>query len=87
MNKEANIMNKELNKRHLWNVKNPKKNQRAIILRHLILKKTITSIESFSKYMITRLSAIIFDLRVHYKITMHKPNKKPYGIYTYRGRK
>ncbi len=86
----------EKNKKHAWDIKNPKGNQRAIILKHLIYNKTITSMEAFSKYRITRLSGVIIALRVHYNINMKmvNPNKhqrkigmNPYGIYTYRGRK
>lgn len=39
------------------------KGQRQAILDHLENKGSITSIEAFSRYGVTRLSAIIFDLR------------------------
>lgn len=38
-------------------------NQRKVVLNHLQVHKTITSMEAFSLYGATRLSAIIFDLR------------------------
>ena len=57
------------------------------VLAHLQERGSINAWKAIQLYRATRLSAIIFDLRVHYKITMHKPNKKPYGIYTYKGKK
>lgn len=41
---------------------------REVILRHFRLYKSITSFEAFAEYGITRLSAIIFDLRKTYII-------------------
>lgn len=41
---------------------------REVILRHFKLYKSITSFEAFAEYGITRLSAIIFDLRKNYII-------------------
>ena len=52
----------EKNKKHAWDIKNPKGNQRAIILKHLIYNKTITSMEAFSKYRITRLNIFEEDV-------------------------
>lgn len=39
------------------------KGQRKAILDHLESKGSITSIEAFSRYGVTKLSAIVFDLR------------------------
>ena len=91
------MKNSEINKRHLWDIKNPDGNQRAIILKHLIYSKTITSWTAISKYRITWLSAVIHALRVHYNIEMEmvmprKHERKrwgmmPFGVYTYGGKK
>ena len=43
-------------------------NKTQQVLRHLQTKGTITSMEAFEQYGATRLSAIIFNLRVHYII-------------------
>lgn len=42
---------------------------REVVLRHFKTSKSITSFEAFSEYGITRLSAIIFDLRKKYIIS------------------
>ena len=41
---------------------------REVILRHFKIYRSITSFEAFAEYGITRLSAIIFDLRKVYII-------------------
>jgi len=41
---------------------------REVVLRHFHTYRTITSFEAFAEYGITRLSAIIFDLRKSYII-------------------
>ena len=43
-------------------------NKTQQVLRHLQTKGTITSMEAYDLYGATRLSAIIFNLRVHYII-------------------
>lgn len=48
-----------------------KQTQRKAVLDYLIKNGTITSMEAFEKFGVTRLSAIIFDLR-----------RKGYGIFT-----
>jgi hypothetical protein len=42
---------------------------KEVVIRHFKEHKTITSFEAFAEYGITRLSAIIFDLRKIYRIT------------------
>lgn len=66
------------------------KSQRDIILTHMIDYGSITSIEAFEDYKVTRISAVIFDLRHKDKInivmTRDKINvdgkQKTFGIYT-----
>ena len=54
--------------------------QKDIILHHLMASQTITSQEAFTKYGVTRLSAIIFNLRREgYQIA----TKKKHGINRY----
>lgn len=45
-----------------------KTNKTTEVLRHLLSKGTITSMEAFELYGATRLSAIIFNLRKDYDI-------------------
>lgn len=42
--------------------------QTELILRHLKEYRSITSFEAFTEYGVTRLSAVIFELRRRYKI-------------------
>ena len=54
--------------------------QKDVILSHLMANRTITSQEAFTKYGVTRLSAIIFNLRREgYQIA----TKKKHGINRY----
>lgn len=46
------------------------KSQRDIVLSHMIDYGSITSIEAFSDYKITRISAVIFDLKNKDKINI-----------------
>lgn len=54
--------------------------QYELVLKHL-QKKSITSMEAFGKYGITRLSAVIYNLRADgYEIaTTEKTSKNRYG--------
>jgi len=49
-------------------------NQRQIVLEHLKRRGAITSLEAFYNYKITRLAAVIFDLRAagHNIVTINK---------------
>lgn len=54
-----------------------KVSQKSKVLNHLQNHRCITSMEAFSKYGATRLSAIIFDLRDEgYMIKTNKVTKK-----------
>lgn len=65
-------------------------NQREIVLTHLTDNGSITSIEAFELYNITRISAVIFDLRHKEKVKINMTRDKvisggrpkTYGIYT-----
>ena len=61
-------------------VENPT-NQREAVLWHLDKNKTITSWEAIKEYGVTRLSAVIYDLREDgYDITTNmKTNKNRFG--------
>ena len=69
-----------------YNVANPKI-QSEIVLVHLLKNKTITSWESITKYRITRLSAIIYNLRCHFDIESKDTtiNGKTFTTYIYIG--
>ena len=66
------------------------RSQRDIVLSHMIDYGSITSIEAFSDYKITRISAVIFDLKHKDKINIlmnrEKINvdgvQKSFGRYT-----
>jgi len=69
-------------------------NKTQQVLRHLQTKGTITSMEAFEQYGATRLSAIIFNLRVHYiidtvdmEITDRYDNTCHFAKYVYVGEK
>ena len=55
--------------------------QLKLVLNHLQIHKTITSMEAINLYGATRLSAIIFDLRKagHNIVTHTKVSKNRYG--------
>lgn len=60
------------------------------ILKYLERQKTITSLEAFRKFNVTRLSAIIYNLRKRgYKITTETKCKNGtlYAVYHFKGRK
>lgn len=60
------------------------------ILEYLEHKKTITSLEAFKKFYVTRLSAIIYNLRKRgYKITTKTKCKDGtlYAVYHFEGAK
>lgn len=64
--------------------------QTNAILNHLQTKGSITSLEAINLYGATRLSAIIFELRKHYIITMEWQSGTNrfgqscrYGVYKY----
>lgn len=59
-------------------------NQKDLVLRHLQDFGSITSMDAFNDYGITRLSAVIFDLReLGYKIkTNDETRKNRYGVPT-----
>ena len=62
-----------------------KLDQRKIVLQHLRDHGTITSMQAFGEYQITRLSSCIFDLRkMGYDIsTTLKTAKNQYGTTQY----
>ena len=69
-------------------------NKTQKVLNHLKNNGSITSIEAFSLYNATRLSAIIFSLRKRYKIDMETKytfdedgRKVMYGVYHLREQK
>jgi hypothetical protein len=62
--------------------------QNYTVLKHLLDKGSITSMEAFSEYGITRLSAKVFDLRglgvdINTRMVTKKKNGKTvsYGVY------
>ena len=57
------------------------KNQRQAVLQHLKTTGPLTSMEAFNLYGITRLSAIVFDLRKlgHTILTIECAGKTRYG--------
>jgi len=69
------------------------KTKKQLIKEHLSFHKTIESMEAFKKYGVTRLSAIIFDLRDEgYKIETKMNTKVDkngnacnYATYVFRG--
>jgi len=71
-----------------WNVTNPETKIEKV-LAHLIEKQTITSWEAITKYKATRLSAIIFNLRVHFNIKSveTRVGKSHFATYVYKGKK
>ena len=50
--------------------------QRDIVLQHMIDYGSITSIEAFSDHKITRISAVIFDLKHKDKINISMTREK-----------
>lgn len=60
-----------------------KPSQEKIVLNHLREYGSITSMDAFSRYTITRLAAVIFVLRKDYDIetVMRYRNGKPYAEY------
>lgn len=58
--------------------------QQTIVLKHLCVNNSITTMEAFVNYHITRLAALIFNLRKEgYDIdTEIVNNKSPDGSYT-----
>ena len=50
-------------------------NQKEIIKKHLKSGKTITSMQAFKDFGITRLAAIIFELRDKFGMTIHSNEK------------
>lgn len=69
-----------------YNITNPEI-QSEIVLVHLLKKGTITSWESITKYRITRLSAVIYNLRCHFDIESRDTtiNGKTFTTYIYIG--
>ncbi|MPS48473.1 helix-turn-helix domain-containing protein [Methylobacillus sp.] len=55
------------------------KNQREIVIDHLLTSGSITSIEAFEKYNITRISAVIHLLRNKDKIAIKMDREKYVG--------
>ena len=57
--------------------------QEQIVLRHLKKYGSITSMEAFSRYTITRLAAVVFVLRKEHEIetVMRYRNGKQYAEY------
>jgi hypothetical protein len=62
-------------------------NQKQLVLIHLKKRKSITSWEAIQKYGITRLAAVICDLKGNHKIitTMQTAEGKRWAKYTYMG--
>ena len=52
------------------------KNQREIVLNHIVTNGSITSIEAFELYKITRISAVIFTLRHADKLKINMTRRK-----------
>ena len=74
-----------------WNIKNPKSKIEKV-LAHLIKHKHITSWEAIQEYRATRLSGIIFNLRVKFNIKSEEvrvadDGRTNYVVYKYKGRK
>ena len=69
-----------------YNVTNPK-TQAEKVLVHLLKNKSITSWIAIEKFRITRLSAVIFNLRCHFNIESIDTtiNNKHFTTYVYRG--
>lgn len=63
------------------------KNKTQMVLEHLKTYKTITSWEAITEYKATRLSAIIFNLRVKFNIMSKNitENKTHYTKYIFKG--
>ena len=61
------------------------KSQKEVVLQYLKAHKSITSLQAFEKWHITRLSAVIFDLRkLGYNIiTMDMECETQFGHCTY----
>lgn len=54
--------------------------QKQVVLRHLMENGSITSMDAFREYGVTRLAAIIFELRKTYPIkTVMCTTKNRYG--------
>ena len=74
---------------HFDSTKRKRETQEEIVLNHLREYGSITSIEAFGVYAITRLSAVIFNLREDgYDIPMTfetSKNGKRYGRYFLKG--
>lgn len=64
-------------------------NQKDQVLNHFKKKKSITSWEAIQKYNITRLAAVIHDLKDNHNIiaTTEHGNGKKWARYTYMGQK
>ena len=64
-----------------------KKNRESFSTSHR--KQTITSWEAITKYKATRLSSIIFNLRVHFNIKSvdTRVGKSNFATYVYKGKK
>ena len=74
-----------------WNIENPKSKIEKI-LAHLIKHKEITSWEAIQEYRATRLSGIIFNLRVKFnikseEIKLENDGRGNYVVYKFKGRK
>ena len=64
-------------------------NQKEIVLNHFKKRKSITSWEAIQKYGITRLAAVICDLKVTHNIVtvIETAEGKRWARYTYMGAK
>lgn len=64
-------------------------NQKEMVLAHFKKRKSITSWEAIQKYGITRLAAVICDLKDTHNIvaTMQTAEGKRWAKYTYMGAK
>ena len=69
-----------------YNVTNPKIQSEKVLV-HLLKNKSITSWGAIEKFRITRLSAVIFNLRCHFNIESIDTtiNNKHFTTYVYRG--
>tara|TARA_R110002020_G_scaffold273171_1_gene488234 strand:+ start:333 stop:575 length:243 start_codon:yes stop_codon:yes gene_type:complete len=69
-----------------YNITNPKLQAEKVLV-HLLENKTITSWNAIEKHRITRLSAVIFNLRYNFKIKSEDTsvNGKRFTTYIYEG--
>jgi len=69
-----------------YNITNPKLQAEKVLV-HLLKNETITSWTAIEKFRITRLSAVIFNLRYNFKIKSKDTfvNSRRFTTYIYEG--